>query len=108
MDKRQDPSAEDREVALELADRADALLDLGTTRVPEATRIGIERDAAPRVQRPSPMTRPRSDELEQLGMRERSIGGNAKLERRKLRRVEVHGDDPRRIVHEHRERVLSR
>ena len=96
MDEREHPASEEREGALERPRGPDPALDVGASRVPEASRVGAERRAAFGVERGATAAGPRSNQLQELGVRERAIGGDPQLERSQLCRVQVHRDDARR------------
>src|SRR5262249_26779439 len=76
-DQWQHPAPEEPEVALELAAGADAAGDGGRVGVPEGAGIRRELAAAAAIEFGAPAAGSRADELQQLGMTERAIGGDS-------------------------------
>ena len=108
MDERQHASAEQREVPLELAGAADAVLDGASRCRSQNSRVGrAERRPAARVQLRAARRWARADQLQQFGCVSVAIRGHAQLEARELRRAQVQRDDARGILRQQRQRVVA-
>src|SRR5262247_3586364 len=101
------PVLEQAEVALEFARGADAAFDFSGVRIPEiGGRLG-QYLATPPVQLPPPGAGSRTEQLEELGVRELAVGGLAQLDAGKLRGRKIERDDARRAARKQREAVVA-